>query len=361
MNKSKILLSIFGLLFLMAGIITISRFLGTKQIFKGKAAAATTVSISPSRLDIYPNQDFDFSVNMDTGENKVTGIDLIVGYEPSVFQITQVETGAGIANLNNTIKNNYDNVSGTVYFAVFTLDKSQAVSGSVQVMKIHGKVVGNPQMQNSLIVIDPSSAISGVGETQSVLLANSSGTTNLVSAPTPTPAPTAIPTNSPTPTPAPGNPNSCGGTCGSNNNCEANLFCFNGHCRNPSCSSSTNCNCPTITATPIPTKKPTSSTTFVSATKSPIATATPVKTFATSTPQPEVVSNFWENTNKNNIPTPISQLTIDPVTESTSSKISFLPWIIGSLLIAGIALILIVFWIQKQSHVGHPKPPIIRI
>jgi len=53
-----------------------------------------------------------------------------------------------------------------------------------------------------------------------------------------TPSPTATATPGPQAT-----PNSCGGTCGSNFNCKSDLVCYNGLCRNPSCSSSANCVC----------------------------------------------------------------------------------------------------------------------
>jgi hypothetical protein len=52
-----------------------------------------------------------------------------------------------------------------------------------------------------------------------------------------------------TPTPVPGTPNSCGGTCGSVYNCNMNLFCYQGFCRNPDCPSETSCGCK---ATPTP-------------------------------------------------------------------------------------------------------------
>lgn len=77
---------------------------------------------------------------------------------------------------------------------------------------------------------------------------------------TPTGTPTATPTGTPTPTPTatPGpsaTPNACGGTCGSNFNCQSNFVCYNGFCRNPSCTSSTNCVCSGTAApsTPAPT------------------------------------------------------------------------------------------------------------
>jgi len=51
---------------------------------------------------------------------------------------------------------------------------------------------------------------------------------------------------------AQGEPNFCGGTCGSNYNCQANFFCYEGYCRNPICADKTDCVCNTATQTPTP-------------------------------------------------------------------------------------------------------------
>ena len=67
---------------------------------------------------------------------------------------------------------------------------------------------------------------------------------------TPTPTSTATATATATATSIPGIPNYCGGTCGSNFNCQANYYCYQGFCRNPVCPSDSNCDC---VATPIKT------------------------------------------------------------------------------------------------------------
>jgi len=53
-------------------------------------------------------------------------------------------------------------------------------------------------------------------------------------------------------------PNSCGGTCGSNSNCGSGFVCSAGYCRNSSCTSETDCICPTTnpTGTSNPTNSP---------------------------------------------------------------------------------------------------------
>lgn len=70
--------------------------------------------------------------------------------------------------------------------------------------------------------------------------------------PSPTPTtppghPTSTPNPNPTATPNPTNPpvipNSCGGTCGSDSNCAADLTCHDGFCRRPACPDSESCAC----------------------------------------------------------------------------------------------------------------------
>lgn len=100
---------------------------------------------------------------------------------------------------------------------------------------------------------------------------------NLVAS-TSSPTPTASPTDPPIGGYIEGEPNSCGGTCGSNYNCKANLYCYQGYCRSPLCSDDTDCNCSTAgTATPTSkiTAKPKGGTTGSLATLSPRKTATP--------------------------------------------------------------------------------------
>jgi len=67
--------------------------------------------------------------------------------------------------------------------------------------------------------------------------------------PTPTPTPTATPSSTPTPTPVP----LCDSVCTTNSQCPANLTCSNGNCRNPSCLSDSDCICATATPSPTPT------------------------------------------------------------------------------------------------------------
>lgn len=96
---------------------------------------------------------------------------------------------------------------------------------------------------------------------------------NTATCATPTPTATSTATASPTETPNPsGTPNSCGGTCGSNSNCSSGLYCYNGYCRNPSCSSETDCSCPGGSSSSTSTPTSTSASLPVSGTNWPTVT-----------------------------------------------------------------------------------------
>ncbi|MEK7587322.1 MAG: hypothetical protein AAB457_00710 [Patescibacteria group bacterium] len=81
--------------------------------------------------------------------------------------------------------------------------------------------------------------------------------------PTPTPGPTATPT--PTPTPQQGGPTStpqpakasCNNNCNATSDCASGLTCTGNVCRNPSCTTKTNCVCDVAAGpTPTPTTPP---------------------------------------------------------------------------------------------------------
>lgn len=82
------------------------------------------------------------------------------------------------------------------------------------------------------------------------------GATTPCTQPTPTSTPVQTPTMTPTSTPTQGEPNYCGGTCGSNYNCQAGYFCYiengkkSGFCRNPICSGESDCNCKSAPTAP---------------------------------------------------------------------------------------------------------------
>lgn len=70
--------------------------------------------------------------------------------------------------------------------------------------------------------------------------------------PTPTPSPTPVGAS---PTPVPTTPPFCASTCTTNSECPSTMICYTGSCRNPSCVTATNCLCAGATPNPTPLTK----------------------------------------------------------------------------------------------------------
>jgi hypothetical protein len=197
-----------------------------------RASSDTKLYVSPSSQDLHINDNFTSQIGMDSGVNKVTGIDLVIKFDPKMLQVSEVKPTTEIANFSSIIKNEIDNSTGKIRYVAFTFDKNLAVSGNLKVLNINGHIPQTAQIGSSEIKIDSTSLVSATGEGQNVLLEALSGTVKVVE--------------------KANEPNSCGGTCGSNFNCQSNLYCYQGYCRNPSCSDKTDCNCAAATTPPTP-------------------------------------------------------------------------------------------------------------
>lgn len=255
-KKSGSLLNLFLLVVLMLSIVFGLKLVKTKQQSKVGAAPASIVSVSPASQSLNPGATANFSILMDTNENKLTGVDIILKFNPQVLEVTAIARGENISSFENTIESSFDNTKGEVVYSAFTIDQTKAVSGSnLRILNVYAKVKDGAGLGSYALEIDTSTAASAVSESQNVITSRVNGSFNIIA-------------QSPTNPPA-GEPNSCGGTCGSNNNCKSGLFCYQGYCRNPQCASSTDCSC-TYTQTTTPTARPATGTTRPRATTPPV-------------------------------------------------------------------------------------------
>lgn len=136
---------------------------------------------------------------------------------------------AGAANYSYTIT---DLTTGNV-IAQSTIPSSQT---SVQFSSTLGDTY-----QCSVTVVNSCQSTGSV--------ASVTNTCSVSPTPTPTISPTATPTPTPTNTPTPGPTAtpiqvSCNNSCNQNSDCMSGLICTGGSCRNPSCSTQSNCQCP---------------------------------------------------------------------------------------------------------------------
>lgn len=149
---------------------------------------------------------------------------------------------------------------------------------------------------------------------------------------------------------AQGEPNFCGGTCGSNYNCQANYFCFEGFCRNPICSSDTDCVCNIATTTPSTTvtSKSTLKPTITpepkggNETSDPVVTIVPISTIAPIVyPSPSQIPEVLITTNDIE-----SQILSD-----------FIKYSIGILVLVGASIIGFIIWKKSKLKIPHILPP----
>jgi hypothetical protein len=205
MNKSKVALFIVGIFVLCGGLVAGLLLVQQNQKIAERAAPATTMFITPGSQNKLPGSSFTFTVGMDTADNAVTGVDVRLNFDPSVIQITSLTQGSGIVNLNQVITNTYDNTSGKIAYAVFTLNSSQSISGSnIQILTVNATIKQTAANGSYKLTFDPASAASASQEGQNVITSMSPGTIIVGSSSgTTAPTATATPTRSPSPSPVP--------------------------------------------------------------------------------------------------------------------------------------------------------------
>jgi hypothetical protein len=347
-----IFLTFAGIVFLATSIFAGTYLLQRNTNVEEKAADSTNLFISPTSQNVNPGRDLTFSVQMSTGGNQITGVDVLLNFDPAALQITSVERGSDLSVFTNTVVKDYDNNAGTISYTGFTLDKSLAISGnSLEVLKVSATANSNATSGSYNITFDSTSAVSAVNETHNTLTGTSPATI-VISAPNPTTSPS----------PAPGEPNYCGGTCGSDYNCKSGLHCYQGYCRNPSCSWSSNCSCNDATnaptARPTPQRRATATTTYV-------ATPEPTQEQVYYEPEPEVTAptpeSFWDEIAYDFTPIPYDNPTLAPSSFPESKTDNLVPWIVGSLVAACAAVVAIIWWTRKHGSFRKHHTPIIKI
>lgn len=260
-KKGKTLFSIIILFLLAAAIISGLILLKQKQDIREKASESlATIYLEPKTKDVNKGDLFSFKVLLNSNDDHVTGIDFQINFEPDKFRVTSVTRGKDSNSLDQEIINNYDNQKGQISYAVYTLNKEKAIYGnSLEIAEINLQVLENAKFGESFFSFDPSTAGSAVDRNINVITQSIPSTITIVE--------NKIDSDS---IGGEGEPNSCGGTCGSNYNCKANFFCFEGYCKNPVCPEEADCECPdevvqdsqpTSQPTPTPTTQRTSSPT----------------------------------------------------------------------------------------------------
>ncbi len=210
--SKKFIFSIITIIILGGGILAGTYLVSQNQDIREKAAPATSLSLEPSTQGKNPGQTFNLIVNADTGENKITGVDVDLTFNPEVMQITQMVAMPAISNLSSIIKNGeIDNTAGRARFATYTANKDQAVSGNLNMISVTGTILTNAVGGSYQISFSDVTTLAAADEGVNVVINKSPATVvvsgGVVDDPTPTPTDGGIgggdiklPTSTPTPT-----------------------------------------------------------------------------------------------------------------------------------------------------------------
>ncbi|HET7099367.1 MAG TPA: hypothetical protein VFI61_03995 [Patescibacteria group bacterium] len=242
-------------------------------VFAINATAAPRLFFDPSPVTLPSGVDTEIKLQIDAESNSVFGADAVVNFPAGDLTITSVTSGGFFSDFS------YAPSSGKLeihaYFGSAFDSKSGA--GTLAIIKVKSnKTSGAGQITFTC---------TGSGETE--ILRASDGQNILTCSSLTTLTASYGTSNSDTNSNS-NTPNSCGGTCGSNYNCNSDLYCYSGFCRNPNCPTSLTCGC-------VATAKPTIK---ASGTPKPIKPTPQVVTLAkyTASPSASPASNIAEQT-----------------------------------------------------------------
>jgi hypothetical protein len=305
------------------GLIISCLFFVASSLFTKQVFAAPKIYFEPAAFSTSQNADFQINVKIDVESLSAYGADATISFPAGDLSLKSVTNGgffsdfsyapsSGKLEIHGFFSTLYQTKSGAGTLAVITFSTSKNAGTGVVTFDCAGS-------GNDTAILD--------GTGQNILSCTSVNQLSLTYGAVSTP-------NPPTATPAPGEPatNACGGTCGSNYNCNSGLFCYQGFCRNGVCPSDLDCNC----TNPTPTAKPK----VIKATPKPTASATPpVIALAPVTPYPST--------------TPEASPTPAPA-KSAGAKV---PTLVGLGLLAAALVIFLVKAFKKRSSPPKITPP----
>lgn len=141
----------------------------TKSINPTKSPAETTLFIIPESKFVKDNETINLDVQIDTGINKITGIQLEIAYDPKILTNVKISKGTFLPN-SNILLNIIDSDTGRISYALVIPPSVTALSGKGTVAVITAtKNIEASVLSESEIKILPKSLVTQVGTEGSVL------------------------------------------------------------------------------------------------------------------------------------------------------------------------------------------------
>lgn len=219
-------------------------------VFAMSANAAPKLFFDPSPVTLPTGVDTEIRLQIDAESNSVFGADAVINFPSADITISSVTTGgyfsdfsyapsSGKLEIHGYFGNSFDSKSGAGTIAIIKVKSNKSTGAGQMSFTCTGsgetEILRASDGQNilscaSLSTLTLSYGTASGGDNGS----NNSGNNNSNGGTTSDPNAT----------------NACGGTCGSNYNCNSGLYCYGGYCRNPDCPTSLTCGACAATAKP---------------------------------------------------------------------------------------------------------------
>jgi len=179
---------------------------------------AAKLYLDPSDKSVAKDSEFEINLVINTEGTNVFGSETRILYSSNDIELKSVSNGGFFSNFSSP------NTLGVIEIHGFFSASFQSKSGQGNFAVL--KFLAKRDSGSSPITFDRNAT--QILDTSGVdILSGDLNQSNL------TYIPKVVPENT----------NDCGGTCGSNSNCNSNLFCYNGFCRNASCPDDPDCDC----------------------------------------------------------------------------------------------------------------------
>lgn len=157
---------------------------------------SVTLSLSSPTVSLTPNETYPTSLSINSGSNRITGVDITLTFDPTLLSITGFTP---TPLFNNELIKTVDNTNGALrYSAVDTVGNTPsgtAVLGIITFKAGTNEGTSATNFQNIQITT--------LGQVEPISNINAIPSTFTIAMPTPTPIPTTTPTPAPTTTPTP--------------------------------------------------------------------------------------------------------------------------------------------------------------
>jgi len=178
-EKTKIIISVVSVILLVVGVVAGVLLVRRNQDIREKAAAASSMIISPSTLSKFPSNTGTFEVVLNADVNEVVGIDIDLIFDPTAMSITSMSAGTSISAWGNENPNNaFDNIAGTIFYSNFGGATSTITGPSLKILSVEFEVLENAEAGSYLISFGDKTDVAGLGVDAgtSVFVGGTSGT-----------------------------------------------------------------------------------------------------------------------------------------------------------------------------------------